>query len=70
MIRDMTPSERRAYDLGIKAAIDAARITALSIECAADANTFRKRVAAEALAAFAEGAKGLMLAQVEAQPTE
>lgn len=57
----MTLTERAAYNAGIKAAIDAARITVITIETAEDAGTFRKRVAAEALAAFAEGAKGLML---------
>lgn len=64
MIRDMTPAERRAYDLGIRVAIDAARITALTIERADDAGTFRKRVTAEALAAFAEAAEGLKLGQM------
>ena len=57
----MIPAERAAYDLGVRAAIDAARITALSIECVEDAGTFRKRVTAEALAAFAEAAEGLKL---------
>jgi hypothetical protein len=38
----MTPGERAAYDLGVKAAIDAARIAAITIECAEDAGTFRK----------------------------
>ncbi|GJD73880.1 MULTISPECIES: hypothetical protein [Methylobacterium] len=57
----MTSSERAAYDLGIRAAIDAARIVAITIECADDASTFRKRVTAEALAAFAEAAEGLKL---------
>ena len=72
MIRDMNPSERRAYDLGVRAAIDAARIVAISIETADDANTFRKQVAAGALAAFAEAAEGLKLTRVKApaQSTE
>jgi tRNA U34 2-thiouridine synthase MnmA/TrmU len=62
MIRDMSPSERCAYDEGIKAAIAAARIVAITIETADDANTFRKQVAAETLAAFAEAAEELKLA--------
>jgi hypothetical protein len=49
----MTPIERAAYNAGIKAAINAAQITALTIETGKDAGTFRKKVAAEALAAFA-----------------
>ncbi|WP_264051569.1 hypothetical protein [Methylobacterium flocculans] len=55
----------RAYDLGVHAAIDAARIGAITIECADDAGSFRKRIRAEALVAFAEAAEGLKLAQVE-----
>lgn len=62
----MTSSERAAYDLGIRAAIDAARIVAITIECADDAGSFRKRITAEALTAFAEAAEGLKLVQVEA----
>ena len=58
----MTTAERAAYNAGIKAAINAAQITALTIETGKDAGTFRKKVAAEALAAFAESARGLMLA--------
>ncbi len=58
----MTPAERAAYNAGIRAAINAAQITALTIETGKDAGTFRKKVAAEALAAFAENARGLMLA--------
>jgi len=58
----MTPAERAAYNAGIKAAINAAQITALTIETGKDAGTFRKKIAAEALAAFAESARGLMLA--------
>lgn len=57
----MTPTERAAYNAGIKAAINAAQIVAITIETANDANTFRKKVAAETLAAFAESARGLML---------
>ncbi|KQP67663.1 hypothetical protein ASF41_21585 [Methylobacterium sp. Leaf111] len=57
----MTQTERAAYNAGIKAAINAAQIVAITIETAEDAGAFRKRVAAEALAAFAESAKGLML---------
>jgi hypothetical protein len=49
----MTLIERAAYNAGIKAAINAAQITALTIETGKDAGTFRKKVAAEALAAFA-----------------
>lgn len=66
MTRDVTPAERRAYDEGIRAAIDAAREAVITIETAEDAGTFRSRVAAGALAAFAEAAEGLKLAQVEA----
>lgn len=58
----MTIAQRAAYNAGIKAAINAAQITALTIETGKDAGTFRKKVAAEALAAFAESARGLMLA--------
>ena len=61
----MTSAERAAYDLGVKATIDAARIVALTVKCAEDAGTYRKRVTAEARAAFAEAAEGLKLAQVE-----
>lgn len=57
----MTPTERAAYNAGIKAAINAAQIVAITIETANDANTFRKKVAAETLTAFAESARGLML---------
>ena len=57
----MNPAERAAYNAGIKAAINAAQIVAITIETAADAETFRKQIAPETLAAFAEGAKGLML---------
>lgn len=57
----MTESERAAYNAGIKATINAAQIVAITIETANDANTFRKKVAAETLAAFAESARGLML---------
>lgn len=65
----MTPHERAAYNAGIKAAINAAQIVAITIETANDANTFRKKVAAETLAAFAESARGLMLAdQTNATP--
>ena len=60
----MTPTERIAYNAGIKVAINAAQITALTIETGKDAGTFRKKVAAEALAAFAESARGLMLANL------
>ena len=49
----MTPTELTAYNAGIKAAINAAQITALTIETGKDAGTFRKKVAAEALAASA-----------------
>jgi len=58
----MPPTELTAYNAGIKAATNAAEITALTIETGKDAGTFRKKVAAEALAAFAESARGLMLA--------
>lgn len=58
----MTQTERAAYNAGIKAAINAAQIVAITIKTAEDAGTFRKRVAAETLAAFAENARGLMLA--------
>ena len=57
----MTQTERAAYNAGIKAAINAAQIVAITIECAEDAGSFRKRVTAEALAAFAEAAEGLKL---------
>ena len=57
----MTPAERAAYNAGIKAAINAAQITVLPIETAKDASSFRKRVAAETLAAFAESARGVTL---------
>ena len=57
----MTETERAAYNAGIKAAINAAQIVATTIQIAEDAGTFRKQVAAETLASFAEGAKGLML---------
>jgi hypothetical protein len=66
----VTPIERAAYNAGIKAAINAAQIVALTIETAEDANTFRKQVAAETLAAFAEAAEGLKLAQVEPTPPD
>lgn len=62
MIRDMTPAERAAYNAGIKAAINAAQIVSLTIETADDSSTFRKRIAAETMAAFAEAAEGLKLA--------
>jgi hypothetical protein len=58
----MTQTERAAYNAGVKAAINAAQIVAITIETAEDAGAFRKRVAAEALAAFAESARSLMLA--------
>ena len=58
----MTQAERAAYNAGIKAAINAAQIVAITIETAEDAGTFRKQVAAGTLAAFAESATGLMLA--------
>jgi hypothetical protein len=57
----MTPTERATYNAGIKATINAAQIVAITIETAVDAGTFRKQVAAETLAAFAEAARGLML---------
>jgi hypothetical protein len=57
----MTQTERAAYNAGIKAAINAAQIVTTTIETAEDAGTFRKQVAAETLAAFAESVKGLML---------
>jgi hypothetical protein len=57
----MTPTECAAYNAGIKAAINAAQIVAITIETAEDAGTFRKRIAAETLAAFADSAKVLML---------
>lgn len=57
----MTPAERAAYNAGIKAAINAGQIVAITIETAEDAGTFRKRIAAETLVAFAESAKSLML---------
>lgn len=60
----MTSIERAAYNAGIKAAINAAQIVAITIETAEDAGTFRKRIAAETLAAFAESARGLMLADI------
>ena len=50
----------------MRAAINAARIVAITIETGDDAGTLRKRAAAEALAAFAEAAEGLKLAQVKA----
>lgn len=59
----LTPTECAAYNAGIKAAINAAQIVAITIETANDANTFRKKVAAETLAAFAESARGVMLAE-------
>ena len=58
----MTHSEQAAYNACIEAAINAAQITALTIATGKDAGSFRKRLAAEALAAFAESARGLMLA--------
>ena len=57
----MTQAERAAYNAGIKAAINAAQIVALTDECSPDAGTFRKRIAAETMAAFADSAKVLML---------
>lgn len=59
----MTQTERAAYNAGIKAAINAAQIVALTVECSPDAETFRKRIAAETMAAFAEAAEGLKLNQ-------
>jgi hypothetical protein len=52
------PCRTHRVNAGIKAAINAAQITALTIETGKDAGTFRKKVAAEALAAFAESARG------------
>lgn len=63
-IRDLSPSERRADDEGMKAAIDAAREAVITIETAEDAGIFRKRLVAEALAAFAEAAEDLKLAVI------
>jgi len=57
----MTSIERATYNAGIKAAINAAQIAALTIETGKDAGSFRKKVAAEALAAFTESVKSLML---------
>jgi hypothetical protein len=62
----MTQTERAAYNAGVKVAINAAQIVAITIETANDANTFRKKVAAETLAAFAQAADGLKLPNVEA----
>jgi len=57
----MNSIERATYNAGIKAAINATQITALTIETGKDAGSFRKKVAAEAPAAFAESTKSLML---------
>ncbi|MCJ2043812.1 hypothetical protein MKK58_04575 [Methylobacterium sp. J-078] len=66
----MTPTERAAYNAGIKAAINAAQIVAITIECAEDAGSFRKCLTAEALAAFAEAAEGLKLEPITVGSSE
>lgn len=53
----MTQAESAADNAGIKTA----QIVALTDECSPDAGTFRKRIAAETMATFADSAKVLML---------
>ena len=57
----MTQAESAAYNAGIKAAINAAQIVALTDECSPDAGTFWKRIATETMVAFTDSAKVLML---------
>jgi len=55
----MTLTERATYNAGIKAAINAAQIVATTIETAHDANTFRKKIAAEAFGCFRGKCQGI-----------
>ncbi|MCJ2108539.1 hypothetical protein MKK70_24850 [Methylobacterium sp. E-041] len=57
----MTPRERAAYNAGLRAAIHAARTTAIAMETAPGATDVRKQAAVAALYAFAEAAGSLAL---------
>ena len=59
----MTPREQAAYDAGLRAALDMARVTALTIETAPGPFDLRKRSAVGALYAFAEAAAALAVRQ-------
>ncbi|TXN15160.1 hypothetical protein FV219_02545 [Methylobacterium sp. WL122] len=57
----MTPREIAAYNAGLRAAIHAARTTAITIETAPSATDVRKQAAFYAFYAFAESAEALAL---------
>ncbi|TXN75484.1 hypothetical protein [Methylobacterium sp. WL8] len=65
----MTPTERAAYNAGLRAAIHAARTTAITMETAPGSTDVRKQAAVAALYAFAESAETLALAPMGA-PSE
>ena len=55
----MTPTERAAYNAALRAAIHAARTTAIITETAPGSTDVRKQAAVAALYAFAEAAAAL-----------
>ncbi|MFK5600576.1 hypothetical protein ACFZ8E_26835 [Methylobacterium sp. HMF5984] len=57
----MNTRERAAYKAGLRAAIHAARTTAITMETAPGSADVRKQAAVAALSAFAESAEGLAL---------
>ena len=59
----MTPNEIAAYNAGLRAAIHAARMTAITMEAAPGSTDVRKQAAVAALYAFAESAQTLALVQ-------
>ena len=65
----MTPREIVAYNAGLRAAIHAARTSAITMETAPGATDVRKQAAVAALYAFAESAQTLALAQPSSSDT-
>ncbi|RYF23975.1 MAG: hypothetical protein EOO77_01130 [Oxalobacteraceae bacterium] len=57
----MTPHERAAYNAGLRAAIYAARMTAITMETAPGLTDVRKQAAVAALYAFADAPSALAL---------
>jgi hypothetical protein len=57
----MSPAETAAYNLGVKAMMDVARIAAITIETGPEAEELPKRGAVAALYGLAESASDLFL---------
>ncbi|TXN36548.1 hypothetical protein FV232_21440 [Methylobacterium sp. WL30] len=64
----MNQRERAAYNAGLRAAIHAARTTAITMETAPNSADVRNQAAVAALYAFAEGAAALALTKQNGTP--